>query len=1676
MVRSAWYSFGVKMTIARKLWSGFGFLMLLFALACLIIFLSERSISMALDETVRVEEPTRAAAYEMEINVIEIGRDVEEYRLTGDERYLERFRDDRADFRRFKARYDGLADTERGRELGREISVAYADYVALGERLVESPDTGGAGLGPDEERFLRLQEELDRILDEEVQPWTGQQLVEAEENAADSIRGVYVTIVVLLVVGLLAGALAAYLINRGIISSVRRLREGADRAGRGDLDHRIDLDTNDELGTVAAAFNAMLDRRRESEEELRASEERFRGLSDAAFEGIAITEEGRFLETNQAFARMFGYEPSELVGVFGPEIIAPESRERVTRNILSGYEEPYEAVALRKDGTTFDADIRARMTSFRGRRVRVTAVRDVTERRRAEMALRESELRLRTVTENVPIFLYATDKDGVFTFAEGKGLEAQGVEPEDLIGHSVLDLYGHVPGLREHAARAFAGEQEIFTAEVDGRVSEVLYSPLLDEEGEIDGFIGVSIDVTDRRQAEKLLREAEDRYRTLVEQLPAAIYVQDAGEPENLGGMVYVSPQIEAQSGHPPEAFIEDPELYMKIIHPDDRERVRAEDDRTEATGRPFRVEYRVVRPDGGIVWIRDEARLIRDGEGRPRFWQGLQTDITEQRRAAERLRASEERYRLVARATDEAIWDSDIVADRQTWNGAVEAMFGYPAGTVTDAAWWEDHVHPDDRQRVLAGIGSVLKNGAEMWSEEYRFRRADGGYSTVEDRAYLVRDEAGAPVRMVGSMADVTERREAQERLRASESELRALFAAMNDVILVLDAEGRYLRVAPTNPSLLYKPSDDLVGRTVREVFPAGEAEDFMGHVRRALDEGRPVEMEYSLPIDGREVWFSGTVSPIDDEQALYVARDVTERKSAEEQLRQAEERYRTLIERMPAVTYMQEIGSADAAMYMSPQIERLTGYTPEDCRDPDLRFRMVHPEDRERVTSEDEPSGEPGDVFATEYRLLHRDGRTVWVRNEAVMTEGPDGSRYWQGFMADITERKRAEWGMEQARLAAEEASRAKSDFLANMSHEIRTPMNGVIGMTELLLDTPLEREQREYAETVRVSAENLLVIINDILDFSKVEAGKMRLERVDFDPRAAVEDVVALLASRAHEKNLELASIVEPEVPTALLGDPVRLKQILTNLLGNAVKFTERGEILARAELVGEDEASATVRFSVRDTGIGMTPGQISGLFQSFSQADTSTTRRYGGTGLGLAISRQLVELMEGEISVDSEPGAGSTFSFSVTLPKQPAGERSEPPSRAGLRGLRALIVDDNATNRRILCEQLSSWGMESRDVDNGPDALEELRAAAGREEPYDLALLDMQMPDMDGMQVAREAKADPGIPPVRLALLTSVGRRGGDEEAERAGIEAYLTKPVRQSDLYDAIALVMGGPSDEAGAAPLVTRHSLREGKATGRARLLVAEDNPVNQTVARRMLESLGYRVDVVADGREAVEALSRERYGAVLMDVQMPVMDGYEATAEIRSRESANRELGAGRRTPIIAMTANALAGDRENAISAGMDDYVPKPVKAEELGAALNRWVHDDQPETPDDGTSAGDGHLDLEVLAGLRELGDPGLVAELAGMFVGDAAERLGELRRAVEAGDAGAVERAAHTLKGSAGNMGAGGMARISSDLQDAGAFGDLARAGDLVEELEGEFELVKPELWAAAGGAP
>ncbi len=635
-----------------------------------------------------------------------------------------------------------------------------------------------------------------------------------------------------------------------------------------------------------------------------------------------------------------------------------------------------------------------------------------------------------------------------------------------------------------------------------------------------------------------------------------------------------------------------------------------------------------------------------------------------------------------------------------------------------------------------------------------------------------------------------------------------------------------------------------------------------------------------------------------------------------------------------------------------------------------------------------------------------------------------------------------KRAEAVMREARDLAERVARARSAFLANMSHEIRTPMNAVLGFVELILDTDLTTEQRRALELVRSSSEALLMILNDILDYSKIEAEHLELESISFDLSKVVHATASLLAVRAREKHLELLAEVDADVPRAVRGDPTRLRQVLMNLIGNAIKFTERGEVVVSVG-AGQTDGNVTLSFVVRDTGIGIAPEHTASVFKEFTQADSTMTRRYGGTGLGLAISQRLVKLMGGELGVTSELGRGSAFSFSLTLPVE-----STSPARttglAALGGRRMLIVDDNQTNRRILREMLGAEGIKVEEASTAAEGLESLRRVR-----YDLAILDVQMPDMDGFQLATAVRADKKIKRTNLLMLTSARQRGDGERCRELGIRGYLTKPISRSDLLEALGTVLAGSPEETGTPDVVTRHTIAESRAT--LRVLLAEDNPVNQQVAVAMLVKRGHEVHVSSNGREAVDAVKERDYDVVLMDIQMPEMDGFEATHAIRA-------LPKGKDLPIIGLTAHALSGERERCLSHGMTEYLAKPFKAHELFALVEgAGQRKAAPAVP---APAAAPPVDLEGFrATLREAGAEQALYSIIDTFVRQAPDRLAALAAAVAGGTGTEIARAAHVYRGAAATIGARELAGLLERVETT------AHAGD-VEQAKEAFESVTP----------
>jgi len=868
---------------------------------------------------------------------------------------------------------------------------------------------------------------------------------------------------------------------------------------------------------------------------------------------------------------------------------------------------------------------------------------------------------------------------------------------------------------------------------------------------------------------------------------------------------------------------------------------------------------------------------------------------------------------------------------------------------------------------------------------------------------------------------------------LRSEQALLEALMETIPDDIYFKDRAGRFLRINRAK-ALRSGLSDPRLacGMTDADFFQVEHAGVSLSQEQEIMDRETPLvdQIERLIWPDGHVSWVSATKVPLRDHLGrvigtVGISRDVTTHHEMEASLQVERDRLRTLIDNLPDHIFIKDrqgrfitVNSTLVTALGKQSEGELVGLSDREIFAPGLA--QVFEMDDERV-------------MAAGLTLLNREEELVTsdgLRRTILTTKVPLRTQAGEivglvGICRDITERKLVEEELRRAKDAAEVASRAKSDFLANMSHEIRTPMNAVIGMSELLLDTPLQPEQRDFLETIRDSADSLLEIINDILDFSKIESGKVELESYPIEVREWLGDAVRTLAIRAHSKKVELAFEIDNAVPQFVLGDGLRLRQIVLNLVGNAIKFTETGEVVASVQVESQSADHVQLHFAVRDTGIGISPDQLSRVFEAFEQADTSMTRRFGGTGLGLSISSRLVSLMNGRIWVQSQVGEGSTFHFLVNFAKPVAAVSAESESLDTqlLIGLRVLIVDDNDTNRRILLRMCQNWRMHPIAVADATSALDHLRLASLTGPPFDLVLTDASMPDVDGFTLASHIRQDDKISSVVVMMLTSLDQMHGAQELIQLGIRSYLVKPVKQSDLFDAIMLAMDGRRNDR-PNPVEVQQSASK---LPPLKILLAEDSLANQKLAIGLLKRWGHTTTVANNGREAVDLSSREEFDLILMDIQMPELDGMEATALIRQEQART-----GRRIPIIAMTAHAMKGDRQLCLDAGMDEYVSKPVRPNVLLAAMLPFFTESsvpplaqpapEPFPPAPGVVP-DVPAEVRVdwvAARSRVLEDEDLLREIVEAFLSEAEQLAVDLSTALTSADARAVARLAHTLK--------------------------------------------------------
>ena len=1061
-----------------------------------------------------------------------------------------------------------------------------------------------------------------------------------------------------------------------------------------------------------------------------------------------------------------------------------------------------------------------------------------------------------------------------------------------------------------------------------------------------------------------------------------------------------------------------------------------------------------------------------------------------------------------------------------RTLNAAAQRWLGYSVEEVvgkTTPVIFHDRREIERRASELSReLGIEIEPGFEVFvakarlgvpdENEWTYVRKDGSRFPVLLSVTALRDGEGNITGFLGIGSDITARKQAERRLSVQYAATRALaqsatFAEAAPKILQAICEslgwglGAFWRVDRDQNVLRYVEGWHTPSVNVEEFTSISKQTAFQSGVGLpgrvwataqphwisdvtidtnfprapvAAREGLHAALGFPIVLAGEVLgvmeFFSHSIQPPDDHLLEMISNigsqigQFIERRQAEKELKESEEQLQAIMDNSPAVIFLKDVQGR--YILINRRFEKLFHVTKQEVAG--KTAHDVFPREMaDAFRAHDLRVFEADAALESEELAPHDDNLHTYLSIKFPLRDSAGVPYAICGISTDITERKRMEADLAKARDAALESTRQKAEFLANMSHEIRTPMNAVIGMSGLLLDTTLTADQREFAETVRSSAEALLTLINDILDFSKIEAGKLTFETMDFDLPGAVEGAVDLVAEAAQAKGVELFSLVYSDVPAQLRGDPGRLRQVLTNLLSNAVKFTDQGEVIVRVTKDSEIDDWAVLRFAVSDSGIGIREDAQRRIFGAFSQADGSTTRRYGGTGLGLAISKQLVEMMGGVMGVESAPGSGSTFWFTAKFQKQPEETTRRKTPRAHLEGLRVLVVDDNATNRALVHHQITSWGMRNGSAASGEEALRDLRREAAARDPYDIAILDMQMPEMDGLMLARAIKSDPAIKETRLLMMTSLGRRD-DVAIREAGVEVCLTKPVKQSHLLDCLATLVGEGTVPQKRAATVTSANAAERRQ--QLRILVAEDNIVNQRVALRQLQRLGYTADAVANGKEVLDALDRISYDIVLMDCQMPEMDGYEATKEVRRRE------GDSRHATIIAMTANALEGDRERCLAAGMDDYISKPVKQDVLSAMLERWTQADdqrgassllanwsQPESPT--------VIDASMVAELRALqtsAEAHFFNHLIDLFIEETPARLAAMRTALGQADSQSLAHEAHALKGSCAHLGATRMSALCEILEEQGRGGSTAGASALLPVLEEEFDRVRTAL--------
>jgi PAS domain S-box-containing protein len=1468
-------------------------------------------------------------------------------------------------------------------------------------------------------------------------------------------------------------------------------------------------------------LNSGMGGRQRAEGALKEAEKKYRGIFENAVEGIfQNTPAGHFISANPAMARMLGFNSAEELIRTRHDIERQGYAEPALRNkfkqmleadgVVTGFE--YEV--CRKDGTRIWVAENSRIVRdaegsplyYEG------SVQDITERKQSEEALKMSEERYRSLFEANPLPMWIYDLETLsFLEVNDAALSHYGYRREEFLAMTIADIRpkDDKPLLLAnvaHVAEGVVDKAGIWRhRQKNGSIIDVeITSHVLDYGGRRAELVS-ACDVTERETASASLADSQQRLTLATESARMGIWEWDV-----VTNKLVWDTQMYALYGIRERSFSGAYDDWQKGLHPGDRARAETEITAAVHGVHGFHTEFRVLWPSGEVRHIEAHALMHRAIDGSAAKMTGVNWDITQRKLAEQALGAAEEKYRSIFENAAEGIYQSTPQGKFLAVNPAAARIFGFSSPEHllqhTDRTSF-GYVEPRRSEEFMHLIeGQDAVNGFE--SEVYR---PDGSKVWVSENVRVVRGSSGEILFFEGTLEDITERKRTEaerdrmaEALGASKRFAESIAENSTNIIYLFDIETS--RNAYSNRSVA-----EFLGYSQAQILELGNnllptithPEDLAGLVQHYADfaevpDSRVVDFEYRVKHasgDWHWIWSRDTVFNRRPNgtawQIMGTAQDITDRKREETERQVISE----ILQGMIPTTNLDELlalahRSIAKVLYAENCFVGLH----------DAKTDLIHFEfwlDK----CDSVPPPQPISKGFTRSSYVLRTGQPLLLTKELEarlfeqgdLVKSGSASASWMGvplrtptrtigvlavqhyekegaysprdlkFLSAVgdqialaIERKSAEVELRLAKETAEAGNRAKSEFLANMSHEIRTPMNGIIGMTDLALETELNRDQREYLGMVKSSAHSLLGLINDILDFSKIEAGKLELESIEFSLRDCVGGMLKPLGIRADQKGLELVADIHSDVPDHLIGDSMRLRQILINLTDNAIKFTERGEVVVSvsSQQITDDECE--LHFSVSDTGIGIPPEKQAAIFEAFAQADGSTTRTYGGTGLGLSIASQLIQKMQGRIWIESKVGEGTTFHFTARLGVRAALSPVKHAEPQDLQGLRALVVDDNAVNRRMLSAMLLNWRMKPTVVASGASALEEMTRAANADAAYEVVLLDAMMPEMDGFALAEKINEQPALADATVMMLSSAMPAGTAERCSALGIAGWLSKPITQSELLDAILIAVSRDKEDGGSPDVQTQVPETGGAGSG-LRILVAEDNLINRAVATGILEKAGHVLVHAANGREAVEAFSDGAFDLILMDVQMPEMDGFEATRRIRELEEAT-----GGHIKIAAMTAHAMAGDRERCLAAGMDDYVSKPLRKEDLLRTVSgARVMGDRLET---GT---------RFLFNREELlsqcdGDEDLMAELVSIFHDDTPGILRAVGEAVEKGDAPALATHAHKLLSSLGVFGAGRARTLALRLEKHATENDFGGAKERFTELERETDKIYAAL--------